>query len=134
MLQRLVSNLISNEVATFKRRVSGMALLFFTLVMLSLSAAFAFLALYLWLSTVIPAWYAALVVTLVIALLGMIFWLVGRSLLHRQQARSKIINDEVRALMGQYPGGAGKETGKRTLELVAAAAAVGLVIGRLLPK
>ena len=93
MLQRLVSNLISNEVATFKRRVSGMALLFFTLVMLSLSAAFAFLALYLWLSTVIPAWYAALLVTMVIALLSVIFWLVGRSLLHRQQARSKIINE-----------------------------------------
>ena len=134
MLQRLVSNLISNEVATFKRRVSGLALLVFTLVMLSLAAAFAFLALYLWLSTIIPAWYAALMVAMVIALMCVIVWLTGRSLLRRRQARATIINEEVRAFMGQLPRGSDKDAGKRTLELLATAAAIGLVLGRLLPK
>ena len=105
MLQRLVSNLVSNEVTTFKRRVSGMALLVFTMAMLSLAAAFAFLALFLWLSTIIPAWYAALVVTMVIALFSVIVWLIGRSLLRSRQARATIINNEVRAFMGQLSQG-----------------------------
>jgi membrane protein YdbS with pleckstrin-like domain len=134
MLQRLVSNLVSNEVTTFKRRVSGIALLVFTLAMLSLAAAFAFLALFLWLSTIIPAWYAALVVTMVIALFSVIVWLIGRSLLRSRQARATIINNEVRAFMGQLSQGSGKDASKRTLELLATAAAIGLIIGRLLPK
>ncbi len=134
MLQRLVSNLVSNEVAVFRRRISGIGLLAFTLIMLSLAAAFALLALYLWLSTVMPAWYAALVVALMIVLFSLILWLVGRSLLRRHQSQTRIINDEVRSFMGEFSHATGTQVRKQTVELMVTAAIVGIIIGRLMSK
>lgn len=134
MLQRLVSHLVSNELAVFRRRISGLALLALTLFMLSLAAGFAFLALYLWLSTVMEAWYAALVVAGFIVFLSLVLWLVGRSLLRLHQTRRRIITDEVHSFMGAVSSGTGRDNGKRALALMAAAGITGLIIGRLLNR
>ena len=118
----------------FRRRITGLGLLALTLVMLSLAAAFGFLGFYLWLLTLMPAWYAALLVTGMAVFLSLVLWLLGRTLLRRHQPRTKIITDEVQSFMGEFSHGTGGDNRKKTLELIATAAIVGLILGRLLPK
>jgi len=70
MLERLVSRLVSNQVAGLKRRISGLSLIAFALLLLALAAVFAFLALHLWLSAIIEPWQAALTVAGLVVLIA----------------------------------------------------------------
>ena len=130
MLQQLVSRLVSNGLADVKRRASGAGLIVFGLLLLALAVTFAFFAVYLWLSTKMEPWLAALSVAGIIVLISLILWLVGRSIMRRQRARSMLMDEEIQTLIRQLSADGGLGGKKPALSLVAAAALLGLLIGR----
>ncbi len=127
MLRQLVSLVLKREVADLKRR-SGGGILMFAGVLLALLASLCGLAgFYLWLTTRMTPWEAALVVAALLLFLGLILILAGRSMIRRQLAR----NDEIEALTQALLGKSGAASGSNTpLGSVAAAAVIGLIIGR----
>lgn len=134
MLERLVSRLVSNQVTGLKHRLSGLGLIAFALLLLALAAVFAFLALHLWLSTMIEPWQAALAVAGIIILVSLALWLAGRAKIRRERGRTMLVDDEIQALIRQLSAEGGLGGTKPALSLVAAAALIGLVIGRRAPK
>lgn len=129
MLPRLVSRLVRSEVAGIRRGLTGLALVLFALVLVLLAIVFMFLALYAWLSTQMAPWQAALVVTLALLVAGLVFWLVGR-LRMRRRIRRDPLDAEIRALANSLSQNSPSD--KQKLTLVAAAAVIGLIIGRRL--
>lgn len=134
MLERLVSRLVSNQVAGLKRRISGLSLIVFALLLLALAAVFAFLALHLWLSTIIEPWQAALTVAGLVVLVSLALWLAGRAKVRRERGRTMLMDDEIQALIRQLSAEGGLGGTKPALGIVAAAALIGLIIGRRAPK
>jgi uncharacterized membrane protein YecN with MAPEG domain len=130
MLQQLVSRLVSNGLADMKRRASGAGLMFFGLLLLVLAATFVFFAIYLWLSARMEPWLAALSVAGIIILLSLILWLAGRAMMRRQRTRSVLMDEEIQTLIRQLSAEGGLGGKKPALSLVAAAALLGLLIGR----
>lgn len=131
MLRQLVSLVLKREVADLKRR-SGGGILMFAGVLLALLASLCGLAgFYLWLTTRMTPWEAALVVAALLLFLGLILILAGRSMIRRQRAR----NDEIEALTQALLGKSGAASSSNTpLGSVAAAAVIGLIIGRNLHR
>ena len=127
MLRQLVSLVLKREVADLKRRSAG-GILMFAGVLLALLASLCGLAgFYLWLTTRMTPWEAALVVAALLLFLGLILILTGRSMIRRQRAR----NDEIEALTQALLGKSGAASGSNApLGSIAAAAVIGLIIGR----
>jgi hypothetical protein len=134
MLERFVSRLVSTEVAGLKRRLSGVGLIVFGLLLLALAATFAFFSLYLWLSTMMEPWAAALAVAGIILLISLILWLSGRAMIRRQRRKAILLDEEIQALMAQLSADSGLGGKKPALSLVAAAALLGMLIGRRTTK
>jgi hypothetical protein len=130
MLEHIVRRLVSNGMADVKRRVSGAGFILFGLLLLVLAATFVFLSAYLWLATRMEPWLAALCVAGIIVLLSLVFWLVGRSMIRRQRARKILVDEEIQTLIRQLSADGGLGGKKPALSLVAAAALLGLLIGR----
>jgi membrane protein implicated in regulation of membrane protease activity len=131
MLRQLVSLVLKREVADLKRRSGGGVLLVAGALLLMLSSLVALAGLYLWLSTRMAPWEAALIVAAVLLLSGLVLILAGRSMIRRQRARNDEIEALTQALLGKSGGVSGSGTQVGT---VAAAALIGLVIGRSLHK
>jgi hypothetical protein len=131
MLRQLVSLVLKREVADLKRRSAG-GMLILTGVLLAVVASLCGLAgLYLWLTTRMTPWEAALIVAALLLFLGLILILAGRSMIRRQRAR----NDEIEALTQALLGKSGAPSGSNTpLGSVATAAVIGLIIGRNLHR
>lgn len=130
MLEQIVRRLVSNGMADVKRRVSGAGFMIFGLLLLVLAATFVFFAAYLWLSTRMEPWLAALSVAGIIVLLSLVLWLIGRSMIRRQRAKKILLDDEIQTLIRQLSADGGLGGKKPALSLVAAAALLGLLIGR----
>jgi hypothetical protein len=134
MLLRLVTSLVSTEIANLKRRASGFGALIFACAFLFLASAFIFFALYLWLAVRMLPWQAALMVAGIIILLSFVIWLTGRAMMRGRRYRNAQYEDDVSALMAQFSAAEIKPDGKQTLGLIAVSALVGLIIGRRLSK
>lgn len=130
MLEHIVRRLVSNGMADLKRRVSGAGLIVFGLLLLVLAATFVFFAIYLWLSTRMEPWLAALSVAGIIALLSLVLWLAGRAMIRRQRRKKILLDEEIQTLVRQLSADSGLGGRKPALSLVAAAALLGLLIGR----
>ena len=131
MLRQLFSLVLKREVADLKRRSSGSVLLVAGMPLVTLASLVALAGLYLWLSTRMTAWEAALVVAGLLLFAGLVLILAGRSMIQRQRAR----NDEVEALTQALLGKSGAATGSSTpVGTVAGAAVIGLNIGRSLHR
>ncbi len=130
MLEHIVRRLVSNGMADLKRRVSGAGLIVFGLLLLVLAATFVFFAIYLWLSTRMEPWLAALSVAGIIALLSLVLWLTGRAMIRRQRRKKILLDEEIQTLIRQLSADSGLGGRKPALSLVAAAALLGLLIGR----
>ena len=130
MLEHIVRRLVSNGMADLKRRVSGAGLIVFGLLLLVLAATFVFFAIYLWLSTRMEPWLAALSVAGIIALLSVVLWLTGRAMIRRQRRKKILLDEEIQTLIRQLSADNGLGGRKPALSLVAAAALLGLLIGR----
>ena len=130
MLEHIVRRLVSNGMADLKRRVSGAGLIVFGLLLLVLAATFVFFAIYLWLSTRMEPWLAALSVAGIIALLSVVLWLTGRAMIRRQRRKKILLDEEIQTLIRQLSADSGLGGRKPALSLVAAAALLGLLIGR----
>ena len=130
MLEHIVRRLVSTGMADLKRRVSGAGLIVFGLLLLVLAATFVFFAIYLWLSTRMEPWLAALSVAGIIALLSVVLWLTGRAMIRRQRRKKILLDEEIQTLIRQLSADSGLGGRKPALSLVAAAALLGLLIGR----
>ena len=131
MLRQLVSLVLKREVADLKRRSAGGMLMLAGVLLAILASLCGLAGLYLWLTTRMASWEAALVVAAVLLFLGLILILAGRSMIHRQRAR----NDEIEALTQALLGKSGAASSSNTpLGSVAAAAVIGLIIGRNLHR
>jgi len=131
MLRQLVSLVLKREVADLKRR-SGGGILMLAGVLLALLASLCALAgLYLWLTTRMMPWEAALVMAALLLFLGLILILTGRSMIRRQRTRNEEIEVLTQALLGKSGAATGSSTPVGT---VAAAAVIGLIIGRSLHR
>jgi len=129
MLEHIVRRLVSNGMADLKRRASGAGLIVFGLLLLVLAATFVFFAIYLWLSTRMEPWLAALTVAGIIALLSLVLWLAGRAMIRRQRRKKILLDEEIQTLIRQLSADSGLGGRKPALSLVAAAALLGLLIG-----
>ena len=131
MLRQLVSLVLKREVADLRRRSGGGVLLLAGALLLMLSSLVALAGLYLWLSTRMTPWQAALIVAAVLLVSGLVLIFAGRSMIRRQRTR----NEEIDALMQALLGSSGaKPAQNASLGIVSAAAVVGLIIGRSLGK
>jgi 4-amino-4-deoxy-L-arabinose transferase-like glycosyltransferase len=130
MMNLLVRVLLDNEMAAARRKAGAVGILLLAALFLLAAVVFVFFALYLWLATMLAAWQAAAMVALGLLLIGLIFWLAGRSRLSRRAPAGR----QFRAMMA--PGRAPSENGddNPSLGVVVAAAALGLIIGRVLTK
>ena len=127
MLRQLVSLVLKREVADLKRRSAGGMLMLAGALLAVVASLCGLAGLYLWLTTRMMPWEAALVVAALLLFLGLILILTGRSMIRRQRTR----NDEIEALTQALLGKSGAASGSNTpLGSVAAAAVIGLIIGR----
>ncbi len=131
MLRQLFSLVLKREVADLKRRSGGGMLLLAGMLLLMLASLCALAGLYLWLSTRMTPWEAALAVAALLLFAGLVLIMSGRSMIRRQRTR----NDEIEALTQALLGKSGSAAGSNTpVGTVAAAAIIGLVIGRNLHR
>jgi len=131
MLRQLFSLVLKREVADLKRRSAGGVIAFFGIGLVLLAGLFAMAGLYLWLATRMAPWEAALVVAGLLLLAGLGLVLAGRAMIRRQRARNDEIEALTQALLGKSGSTAASST---TVGTVAAAAIIGLVIGRSLHR
>lgn len=136
MIQRLISGLVSNEVADIRRRLTGLGLIIAAFFFMLLAAGFAFVALYHRLTIAMPAWQAAAWVAASIGVAAIVLLMIGRSTLRRRSRYHQEIRKEIHALMGHVPGSgaAGEQNRSATAGLVATAMIAGFVIGKRLVK
>jgi len=131
MLRQLFTTLLKSEMTELRRRSAGGVLLLCAIALLGLAVLFALLALYLWLSMQMLAWQAALVVFCVLILSAAVFWISGRSIMRRRKKRRDELDQSIHALLGTH-GENGDSNAP--LGIIAAAALVGLIIGRTAGK
>jgi len=131
MLRQIVSMLLKNEVAELKRRSAGGVMILLSVTLLGLAMVFGMLALFLWLSTHMLAWQAALAVFGVILIVALLLGLIGRSKIRRHKRRRDDLDAYVQAALGPH---AKSDKTDAPLRVVATAAVVGLIIGRGLSK
>lgn len=131
MLRQLLSLVLKREVADLKRRSGGGVLLLAGALLLMLASLVALAGLYLWLSTRMTPWEAALIVAALLLVSGLVLIFAGRSMIRRQRARNEEIDALMQALLGSSGG---KPAQNSSLGIVSAAAVVGLIIGRSLGK
>ncbi len=127
MLRQLFTALLKSEMTEIRRRCAGGVLLLCAIWLLGLAGLFGLLALYLWLSTQMVAWQAALVVVCVLVVIAAIFWISGRSKMRRHAKQRDEVDQYIHTLLGR-PGE--NEDGKSSLGIIAVAALAGLIIGR----
>jgi membrane protein implicated in regulation of membrane protease activity len=131
MLRQLVSLVLKREVADLKRRSGGGVLLAAGMMLLMLASLCALAGLYLWLTTRMTPWEAALLIAALLLFAGLALILAGRSMIRRQRTRNEEIEVLIQALLGRSGAATGSSTPVGT---VAAAAVIGLIIGRSLHR
>ena len=131
MFRQIVSMLLKNEVAELKRRSAGGVMILLSVTLLGLAMVFGMLALFLWLSTHMLAWQAAMVVFGVILIAAIMLGLIGRSMIRRHKRRRDELDAYIQAALGPH---AKNGTTDAPVGVIATAAVVGLIIGRGLSK
>lgn len=135
MLKQLISALVKSELGELKRRSAGAGLLVVAVLLLGLAAVFTVLGLYLWLSTMMLAWQAALVIVGLLSIAGLVSWLAGRSMVRRQRKRRDELDAFIQALLGRQQGQQDQNDHAGAPFTIAATAVIaGLIIGRRLSK
>lgn len=134
MLGQVLSLLLKREVADLKRRSAGGVLIAGGFMLLSLASLVGLAALYLWLSTRLDPWQAALAISVLLALLGGIIMLSGRSMVRRQHQMKQELDAYFKTLMNTAEKNVKPDKVGSPLSIVALAAIAGIVIGRKVRK
>ncbi len=134
MFRQIVGTLLKNELAELKRRSAGGLVLLLSVVLVALATAFGMLALFLWLSTHMLAWQAALAVFGVILIAALLLGLIGRSMIRRHKRRRDDLDALVQAALGSHAKSDKTDKTDAPLGVIATAAVAGLIIGRGLSK
>jgi len=131
MIRQLFSLVLKREIADLKRRGGGGVLLVAGILLLMLASLCALAGLYLWLSTRMTPWEAALAVATLLLFAGLVLIMSGRSIIRRQRARNEEIDALTQALLGRSGAANVSST---SIGTVVAAAVIGLIIGRSLHR
>jgi hypothetical protein len=134
MLDQALNLLQKREVVDLKRRGAGVvriAVGWMLFVLASLAGVF---ALYLWLSTRIEPWPAALAISMLLALLGGIVVLSGRNMMRPQHKGKQDLDASFKTLMNTADTGARAGKENAPLGIVALAAIAGFIIARKMHK
>jgi hypothetical protein len=140
MLEDLISAFVRSQFGDVKRRTTGAVLEAGALGMIGLATVFLSIGLFLWLSSRVEMWLAALIVATVALGLAVILMLVGRSLLHRKarQRRNDMMSglEALSALTGSRSGvGRDKDPAEDPgAAIVGAALAAGVLLGRSIKR
>lgn len=137
MLEELIGAAVRAQSRNLKRKATGAVVEAAALGLVGFALLFALIAIYLWLSTKVEAWVAALIVATVILVLAIILFLVGRMMMTRNSHNTREQIDEAlgefRPLAQALTGDAGLSR-KSSAGIVAAALAAGIVLGRSLHR
>ena len=131
MLGRVLGLAVQGEIDALRNRASGVAYFILAGALATAAVCCAALALFLGLSSIMPAWQAALLVSFAIGVLAALSWLLGRSYLRTRRPRLDLLGD---AAMGLRQGERSSlPTSQSTMAVVLiAAATAGVLIGRRL--
>ncbi len=137
MLEELIGAAVRAQSRNLKRKATGAVVEAAALGLVGFALLFALIAIYLWLSTKVEAWVAALIVATVVLVLAIILFLVGRMMMARNSRNRRAQIDEAlgefRPLAQALTGDAGLSR-KSSAGIVAAALAAGIVLGRSLHR
>lgn len=131
MLRQLISGLVREKAAQMGRRLAGLFVILFAVLLLFLGFLVSLFALYLWLSEQMPVWYAALCVAAILLVLAGTAFVIGRRSMRGRPRREIPADAELRTLLSDVAKAPGKQS---SLTLVAAAAVLGLLVGRNVSK
>jgi hypothetical protein len=130
MLERAIGLLAKKEIALIKRRFAGLLVLLGSLILVPVGLAFLSLSLFLWLSERMPAWQAALFVSIPIFLVSLVLWLAGKLMMRRRHSINEELDEEIRTIAAILLPETGAAREKKVWSLVVIAALIGMIAGR----
>lgn len=136
MIEDLVGALVRSQVGALKRRTGGALLEVSALGMVGLAVAFLFAAAFLWLSTQMEPWLAALVLCVFALVVALALFAAGRAVIRRTEERRRqeaLSGLEALELLLR-PGKDGERAQEAAPALVGAALTAGLLLGRSLKR
>ena len=131
MLRQILIGLFRSELKNLKRRSAGGLMILAGIMLMGLASIVALVALHLWLTTFLPGWQAALVISGILIFFALLLVLAGRSMARRHQAKRDELDALAQALMGKQNG---KSSDGTPTSMLAVAIMAGFVIGRRLTK
>ena len=140
MLKELIGLFVRAQTGTLKRKATGAIVEAAALGLFGFATFFALLGVFLWLSTMVEYWLAALIVAAIVLVIAIILMLIGRLIMQRKTNREKEQLDRALreiAPFAQMLTGDDEHPGlseKSSAGLVAAALAAGVVLGRSLRR
>ncbi len=136
MLDSLLRGLIKSEAAALKRRAVGGCVLLMGAAFGLLAGIFAAIAAFELLQSRMPAWSAALVIAAVLAVLGLVTFLVGRNMMQSRPADPVAMSQVLNSLHATTDKAAStpRSAGQTILGAVATAAVIGVLLGRRFQK
>lgn len=133
MINQVLNLLLKREVADLRRRSAGGLLLVAGFLLFLLAGLLGLVALYLYLSTRIEPWQAALIESALLVLLGSILALAGRAKVRRHHKMKQELDAYMETLLSS--SGVPEKNGKEaSIGMVTLAAMVGIIIGRQIRK
>ena len=136
MLDTLLRGLIKSEAAALKRRAVGGCVLLMGATFGLLASIFAAIAAFELLQSRMPAWSAALLIAAVLAVLGLIIFLIGRNMMQSRPAEPVAVSQVLNSLntTTDKAAPAPRSAGQTILGAIATAAVIGVLLGRRFQK
>jgi Putative Actinobacterial Holin-X, holin superfamily III len=127
---RFLTGLVEGELLHFKRIAAGLLMLVVAMVFALIAVLFAILSLYLWFSTFLPPWQAALLVAGILLAMCLFVWILARMRIIRP-ARKRYVRqikmDSDANLLSSASQG-------QKLSVIATAVVIGVFFGRRISK
>ncbi len=135
MLDTLVRGLIRTEAVALKRRAVGGCVILAGAAFGLLASVFAAIAAFQLLQSHMPAWSAALVIAAVLAVLGLVTFLIGRHMMLSRPAEPAAVSQMLNSLNATDPAAtAPRSSGQTLIGAIATAAVIGILLGRRFQK
>jgi FtsH-binding integral membrane protein len=136
MIEDFVGALVRSQVGALKKRTGGALLELLAVGMVGLAVAFLFVGLFLWLSSRMEPWLAAMVLSLLALAVALALLLAGRAVIRRaeEQRRQEALSGLEALELLLRPGKGGGDAQKDAPALVGAALAAGLLLGRAMKR
>ncbi|MDU8944301.1 phage holin family protein [Rhodophyticola sp. MJ-SS7] len=140
MLSNIIGAVLQAKAAEIKRKATGAVVQMAAFGLFGVSLIFGIVSGFLWLAGKMDPWLAALAIAIVVLIAAIVLMLIGRMIMQQKSKRDREqtaralgeSNAIVQALTGTNMDGKG--TNNPSLELIAAALATGIILGRSLGR